>query len=427
MKKDIIIGIALSVLVIAIIQFSLTKSFSHYTFKAEKSIEDTIAIKPIVREYGFPVDSFKITSGRIRWNEPLAILLSKKYNVDYAVIETVAQRAIGEFDLRKIRARNKYLILNSLDSAEIVQYFIYEHSPTEYVVFSLTDSIWVEKRDRKIKNVRQYTSATIETSLWNTMIDNNLNPVLANDLSDIFAWTIDFFGLQKGDSFTAIYDEEFVDDTLSIGIGHIYSVVFNHRGKDYYAFQFVQDSVISFFDEQGNSLRKTFLKAPLRFNRISSGFSYSRLHPILKIRRPHTGIDYAAPIGTPVYSIGDGIVTQKKFTKQGGRQIKIKHNSIYVTAYLHLNGYAKGIKLGSHVKQGQLIGYVGKTGLATGPHLDFRFWKNGKPVNPLKVKAPPVEPIKEINMDPYRKVMKHWLHQLDSIHVTENQDTSLVI
>ncbi|MCK4788122.1 MAG: peptidoglycan DD-metalloendopeptidase family protein [Desulfobacteraceae bacterium] len=415
MKKDILIGIVLSALVVAIIQFSLIRSFSHYTYKTEKSFEDTIAIKPIVREYGFPVDSFNITRGRIRWNEPLATLLSKKYKVDYAVIETVAQRAIGEFDLRKIRARNKYLVLKSLDSAEIAQYFIYEHSPTEYVVFSLADSIWVEKRDRKIKNVRRYSSATIETSLWNAMIDNRLNPVLANDLSDIFAWTIDFFGLQKGDRFTAIYDEEYVDDTLSIGIGHIYSVVFNHMGKDYYAFQFVQDSVISFFDEQGNSLRKTFLKAPLRFNRISSGFSYSRLHPILKIRRPHTGIDYAAPIGTPVYSIGDGIVTQKKYTKQGGRQIKIKHNSIYVTAYLHLNGYAKGIKLGSHVKQGQLIGYVGKTGLSTGPHLDFRFWKNGKPVNPLKVKAPPVEPIKEFNMDPYRKVMKHWLHQLDSI------------
>lgn len=427
MKKDILVGIALSAMVVVIIQFSLTKSLSHYTYKAEKSIEDTIAIKPIVREYGFPVDSFNITRGRIRWNEPLAILLSKKYKVDYAVIETLVQNAKGKFDLRKIRARNKYILLKSLDSAEIAQYFIYEHSSTEYIVFSLADSIWVEKRDRKIKTLRRYSSATIETSLWNAMIDNNLNPMLANDLSDVFAWSIDFFGLQKGDHFTAIYDEEFVDDATSIGIGHIYSVVFNHMGKDFYAFQFVQDSVISFFDEQGNSLRKTFLKAPLRFNRISSGFSYSRLHPILKIRRPHTGIDYAAPIGTPVYSIGDGIVTQKKYTKQGGRQIKIKHNSIYITGYLHLNGYAKGIKLGSHVKQGQLIGYVGKTGLATGPHLDFRFWKNGKPVNPLKIKAPPVEPVKEENMEPYRKVMKHWLHQLDSISIKESRNSSLVL
>jgi len=412
LKKDIIIGLVLSILVIALIQFSLTKSFSHYTFKAEESFVDTTPVKPIVREYGFAVDSFDITRGRIRWNEPLAVLLAK-YNVEYAVIETVAQRSKGEFDLRKIRARNKYLVLNSLDSTALAEYFIYEHSPTEYVVFSLADSIWVEKRERKVKSVRRYSSATIESSLWNAMIENDLNPVFANELSDIFAWTIDFFGLQKGDYFTAIYDEEYVD-TISIGIGHIYSVIFNHMGKDFYAFQFVQDSTITYFDEKGNSLRKTFLKAPLRFNRISSGFSYSRLHPVLKIRRPHTGVDYAAPIGTPVYSIGDGIVIQKKYTKQGGREIRIKHNSIYKTAYLHLNGYAKGIKVGSHVKQGQLIGYVGKTGLATGPHLDFRFWKNGKPVDPLKVKAPPVEPIKKENVEPYKKVIKHWLHQLDS-------------
>jgi len=413
LKKEIIIGIVLSLVVIVIIHITLFETIKHYTYKADLSLTDSLEQQPVIPKiYGFPADSFKIKHGKIRWNQPLSTLLLKNH-VSPSVIDKLVQKAKGVFDLRKIRARNKYLILKSPDSLERPEYFIYDHSKTEYVVFSLSDSIWVKKHKRKVASVRKYTSATIESSLWNAMIDNNLNPVLANELSDIFAWTIDFFGLQKGDYFTAIYDEEFVD-TVSIGIGVIYAVRFNHMGEDYYAFQFVQDSTISYFDENGNSLRKTFLKAPLRFNRISSHFSYSRLHPILKIRRPHTGIDYAAPTGTPVHTIGDGIVIQKKYTKQGGRMIKIKHNSIYITGYMHFSAFAKGIKVGTHVKQGQLIGYVGKSGLATGPHLDFRFWKNGVPVDPLKVKAPPVEPIIEQNMEAYNKVVKHWARQLST-------------
>lgn len=237
------------------------------------------------------------------------------------------------------------------------------------------------------------------------------------ELSEIYAWSIDFFGLQKHDHFSVIYDEQYVD-TIPIGIGHIYSVLFNHQQKDFYATSFMQDEQLSFFDENGESLQRAFLKAPLRFNRISSRFSGSRLHPVLKIRRPHYGIDYAAPSGTPVFAVGDGTVIEKKYTKQGGNTLKIKHNSVYTTGYLHLSNFAKGIRQGTRVKQGQLIGYVGSTGLATGPHLDFRFWKNNSPVDPLKVESPTVEPIKKINQQKYDSIkteMTYQLHEADSL------------
>jgi len=236
--------------------------------------------------------------------------------------------------------------------------------------------------------------------------------MLALELSDIFAWTIDFFAIQKGDRFRVIYDEQFVDST-SIGIGEIYAVQFDHYSEPNYAFRFLQDDRYDYFDEKGTSLRKAFLKAPLKFSRISSRFSSGRMHPVLRIRRPHHGVDYAAPKGTPVMSIGDGTVVAKAYQKGGGgNYLKIKHNSVYTTTYMHLSGYAKGIASGSRVKQGQVIGYVGATGLATGPHLDFRVAKNGSLVDPLKVKAPPVEPVKEENMARYNQVKDSLLNEL---------------
>jgi murein DD-endopeptidase MepM/ murein hydrolase activator NlpD len=221
------------------------------------------------------------------------------------------------------------------------------------------------------------------------MMSKKYNPVLANELSEIYAWSIDFFGLQPADSFSVIYDELYVD-SVSIGLGRIHAAYFRSSGTDFYAIPFVQDSVESYYDLEGNSLRKAFLKAPLRFSRISSRYSHSRVHPVLKIRRPHHGVDYAAPTGTPVQAIGDGKIIEAKrgYNNGGGNYIKIRHNSIYTTAYLHLSGFAPGIATGTYVRQGDVIGYVGSTGLATGPHLDFRFYKNGSPVDPLKVEAP---------------------------------------
>jgi len=232
-------------------------------------------------------------------------------------------------------------------------------------------------------------------------------------LSDVFAWTVDFFGLYPGDKFRVMYDELMIDST-SIGIGTIYAAWFEHRGEMNYAFRFEQDSAYSYWDEKGNSLKKSFLKAPLRFSRISSRYSGSRMHPVLKIYRPHTGVDYAAPAGTPVVAIGDGAVVEKGYNHAAGNFVKIRHNSVYTTGYNHLSRFGKGIEKGVRVKQGDLIGYVGSTGYATGPHLDLRFWMNGKAIDPLKVKSPPVEPIKPENMIRFTFERDSLLSMLDS-------------
>ena len=226
------------------------------------------------------------------------------------------------------------------------------------------------------------------------MVAKGMQPELAGELSEIFAWTVDFFGLQKGDSYKVFYEELFIEDK-PLGIGKIYGAQFVWTGDTITAVPFIQDGRETFFDVDGNSLRKAFLKAPLRFSRISSRYSSSRLHPILRIRRPHYGVDYAAPIGTPVQAIGDGRVTFAGTESGAGRVVRIVHNSVYSTAYLHLSGFGKGISAGAHVKQGDIIGFVGSSGLSTGPHLDFRFYKNGSPVDPLSVEAPPVEPVSE--------------------------------
>ncbi|HSH52281.1 MAG TPA: peptidoglycan DD-metalloendopeptidase family protein, partial [Bacteroidales bacterium] len=274
-----------------------------------------------------------------------------------------------------------------------LKYFVYQHSPTEYLKIDFNKEPVAFKGTKEIINVKKTCSGIISSSLWSTMIDNNIDPMMAIRLSEIYAWTIDFFGLEEGDQFKVFYNEQYVD-SIPIGIGQIFAVSFTHKGEELLAYAFEQDGRLSYFDETGKSLRRQFLKAPLRFSRISSGYSNSRFHPILKIYRPHTGVDYAAPAGTPIYSIGDGTVIRKGYTKSAGYYIKIRHNSVYTSGYNHLSRYPKGIKKGQRVSQGQIIGYVGRTGYATGPHLDFRVWKNGYPINPLTIEAPPVEPVK---------------------------------
>ena len=312
----------------------------------------------------------------------------------------------------------------SRDSLDQAKFFVYEHTPVNYVLFSLSDSVYIICQEKEITLKGRERSGIITSSLWNTMLENDLDPMLAFELSEIYAWSIDFFGLQEGDGFKVFFDEQYVD-TGYIGLGEIHGAVFNHAGNEFYAIPFVQDSVESYFDLDGQSLRKAFLKAPLRFSRISSRYSHSRLHPILKIRRPHLGVDYAAPVGTPVHAIGDGKIIQTGYTKGNGNWIKIRHNSTYTTAYIHLSRFGQGIRQGVNVNQGDIIGYVGSTGLSTGPHLDFRFYKNGSPVDPLKVEAPPVEPIREENIAAYDSVKAQVLARIAKIQIPDSINTRI--
>lgn len=358
-------------------------------------------------EYGIVVDSLFVIKEKVKKNEFLADILLK-YGVSYSTIDHIARFTRDTFDVRKIRAGNNYTVICDNDTSRTAQYFAYEINPYRYVLYSFNDSLAVKKGAKDIVIELDTISGIISSSLWNSIADVGGDPNMANSLSEIYAWTIDFFGLQKGDRYKVYYEKLFVDGKY-IELGKIIAANFYHGGDDNYAFYFVQNNQGDYFDEEGNSLQRTFLKAPLRFSRISSGFSHSRLHPVLKIRRPHHGVDYAAPSGTPVHTVGDGIVIKRGYQKRGGgNYVKIKHNGTYSTTYMHLKGYAKGISVGKKVKQGDLIGYVGRTGLATGPHLDFRFYRNGKAVNPLKVESPPSKPIDSAYIVQFDSVVKQY-------------------
>jgi murein DD-endopeptidase MepM/ murein hydrolase activator NlpD len=363
--------------------------------------------------FGIPVDSYNITTGKVKRNQFIASILSEQ-GVDWDDIEKLLSDNRETFDPRKVRTGSSYSVLTTKDTLGRPEYLIYHHDPRVAYVFSLKDSLAIYRHDAEIKRLLRYSSGTITTSLWEAAQENNLNPNLSAELSEIYAWTIDFFGLQKGDRFKVIYEEDFIGEE-SVGIRRVHAAEFEHAGSTIYAIPFIQDSTMSFFDTTGASLRKAFLKAPLRYSRISSRFSGGRMHPILKIVRPHHGIDYAAPIGTPVLAIGDGRVTSTSYEGGAGRMVRITHNSVYSTAYLHLSRFGPGIAPGVYVKQGQVIGYVGSSGLSTGPHLDFRFYRNGSPIDPLKVEAPPVNPVAPEAMEQFNKVAEGYINLLATI------------
>lgn len=368
--------------------------------------------------YDLPIDSFHIERGKVRPNQTFSVLMNS-FGIPFEFINSAIHMAADIFDARRFRAGNNYCVFYKPDSLDKTAYFVYEKDAAEYVVFSFADSLTVWNGTKHIDTVRQVYTGSIQSSLWNAFASIGANPMAAIELSDIYAWTIDFFGLQKGDSFQIVYDEYYIDD-IPVSIGKVHGAFFKHMGRDFWAIPFEQDGRIEFFDKDGSSLRKAFLKAPLKYSRISSGFSHSRMHPILRIRRPHHGVDYAAPVGTPVLSIGDGMVVKSGYNGGAGHMIRIKHNSTYSTAYLHLSRYGKGIKAGAYVKQGDIIGYVGSTGTSTGPHLDFRFYKNDVAMDPLKVESPPVEPVKEDNLARFAIQRTEIMQMLNPLGVDEN-------
>lgn len=377
--------------------------------------DSVFVIEEIRREYGLPIDSFNIIRGNIRRNQNLSVLLSE-FNVNRGIIHQIAEFSREIFDVRRIRAGNPWALFLSPDSLGIPKYFVYEETPVEYILVSLSDPVNIERNRKEVKSVTKEGTGTISSSLWNAAMENNMPPMIAILLSEIFAWNIDFFGLQRGDYFRIIYEEEYVED-FSAGAQRIKAAYFNHAGRDFYAIPFEQDSVLSFFDTDGNSLRRAFLKAPIRYSRISSRFSHSRMHPVLRIRRPHYGVDYAAPVGTPVYAIGDGKVIETSYNPGAGRMVRIRHNSVYTSAYLHLRNFGPGIKPDVWVSQGDVIGYVGSSGMSTGPHLDFRIWRNGQPVDPLRIESPPVEPVREENLEAFNRDKELWMERLNRLNI----------
>ncbi|MFA5713684.1 MAG: M23 family metallopeptidase [Bacteroidales bacterium] len=381
------------------------KESSTYQEREPDSIKDSL--------WGLDFDSYTHYNGRVERGDYFTKLITK-LGGSYQDGFTLATMAKESFNPKELKLHHNYKALYTKEENPQLKYLIYEKDPLTSILFTFGDSLSVKEVTLELESKLKIAKATIESSLWNDMVREGIEPTLALKLSEIYAWSIDFFALQRGDSFEVLYNELFVGDKF-YDIGEIYAVSFNHMGTLYDAFLFSQDEGSDYWNREGENLQKAFLKAPLNFTRISSGFSYGRRHPVTRVVRPHTGVDYAAPTGTPVRSIGDGVVIQRGYYGGGGNTIKIKHNSVYTTAYLHLSRFAKGLVVGKRVKQGEVIGFVGSTGISTGPHLDFRVWKNGSPINPLKMESPPAKPLKEENREPFERKREEYSKMKDSL------------
>lgn len=360
--------------------------------------------------YGIPARGWILKTSRITRNESLADILNS-YGVSPAAIHHLVVRSRSVFDVRSIRPGHRYRLY--LDKDSVAHYMIYAISPTNYVVFKTQHSQKVYEGKKTIVSYPRMASGTITSSLYETLYRRHLDPSLADQLAEIFAWQIDFYHLQKGDNFRIIFNEQTVEGK-PIGAGPIVAARFEHNGETFYAYRYRQNGRVDYFDETGSSLRKAFLKAPLKYTRISSRYSLHRFHPIEHRWEAHLGVDFAAPRGTPIHATGDGVIEVAGYSKYNGNWVKIRHNSVYQTGYLHMSHIAKGIHRGVHVKQGQLIGYVGSTGLATGPHVCYRFWKNGKQVNALKVHIPSSNPIKPQNLKNFDRNIARWVSKLNA-------------
>jgi len=380
-------------LLIVVIQFlTFCKRDQQFSFSVEEIvlIDSLEEIKELTEldEYGFPVGNVSVNTSTVKRNESLYLIL-EKLDVSRKQIWEIQKTASQIFDPSRIKPGQKYVTYSKPGISENTFRLIYHPDPVNYYVIDWQNELVVEAGKKRVEINLRFAEGIIESSLYESLAKKNVTPLLANELSNVFAWQIDFFRLYPGDSYRVIFEEKFSGGEY-LGLGKILAAEFVHQNENYKAFFYKDQNHTGYYDENGKSVQKALLKAPFKFSqRISSGFSHNRFHPVLKRRMPHYGVDYAAPRGTPVISVGDGQVIEARYRGANGNIVKIRHNGTYTTAYLHLQGFARGIKKGAEVKQGQVIGYVGKTGRVTGVHLDYRIYKNNRPVNPLTIKLPP--------------------------------------
>lgn len=416
MKRSRIIIAAAALAAVAVIAaagfiFSGPTAGSNGSGEATAS-NDSIASEPVKTKYGLPENEFTFTYDTVRPRETLANVMFRM-GFSSNDIYTLTQCPDSIFNEKKIKPGQACALLCNKDSS--ARYFVYETSPKSYVTFDIADGFKATRCEKPTSWRTGEVAGRVNSSLWVAMEESDASPQLAVLMSHIFGWSIDFFGIQRGDEFRLMYSQEFVEDT-PLNNYRIDAASFCASGNTVYAIPFTQGEEELFYNIDGNSLEGAFLKAPLDFYRISSHFSNNRYHPVLKRYRAHHGVDYAAPKGTPVYAIGSGKVIKKAYQANGaGYYIKIRHNSTYTTSYMHLSKFAKGLKEGDYVKQKQVIGYVGSTGLSTGPHLDFRVFENGKPINPLTIKSQPKMPISEENKEAFAAVKDSLVGRLTAI------------
>lgn len=394
-----------------ILAFQLYKEVKFPTAKTNAEIIPAIP----VMKFGYDLDFFKVEEKVIQKNQFLSDILVNE-GVSYQDIHNLANNAKDVFDVRNLRAGKKYVIVK--DSCQTPEALLYIPNDYKYVKYNLKDTLNAQIVEKKIETCIEMGSGVLKSSLWNTMIDNDMPPALISKMEDALAWSIDFYHTQNDDEYKLIYEREYIDGE-AVGVGKLVGAYYKNYDNEYYAVYYDHEHYSGYYDLEGRPTKKAFLKAPVKFGRISSKFNLNRFHPVLKRRRAHKGTDYAAPYGTPIISVANGVVTKVSYHKGNGRYVKIKHDNTYQTQYLHMSRYAKGLKPGMHVKQGQTIGYVGSSGLATGPHVCFRFWKNGKQVNHQKENFPPSEPMPVGELDAFFKYRDNVIQLLDNIGNTQ--------
>jgi len=371
----------------------------------------------IQKEYGIIINDYDFQKLKIQSGETFSDIFDR-YRISPFMVDKIQRYIVNNdiFDFRNIRAGNNYAVFATKDSLSRGEIFIYEVNYVDYILFDFRDSLNISLMQKEVETKNKYCSGVVETSLWASIVDSsNLSPALLMKMSEIYAWTIDFFRLEKGDKYKIFFEEKFVEGE-SIGVGKVMAALYQHKGNQFYAFNFqINENYDDYFDQNGKSLRRAFLRAPLSYSyRISSKFQKRRLHPVTGKIKPHLGTDYAAPQGTPIIATANGKVIKSSYTKNNGYYVKIRHNSTYTTQYLHMLKRGR-ISDGAYVKQGDVIGYVGQTGLATGPHVCYRFWKNGKQVDPYKQKLPEAEPISKDYIDDFKIIADSLYNILDKI------------
>ena len=369
----------------------------------------------IIKEFGFTLNNYEVKKDTIDRGDSFGLILEKN-ELYYPKIFNIVNEVKKVFDIRRVNVGRPYTILYSKDSIRKPEYFIYQPSSIDYLVVSLGDSIYAEKKQKEVKLVEYEASGVIKSSLSETMQELGLSPLITNELSEIYAWNIDFFRLEKGDNFKILYTSKFIDDSIYIGLNRVHNSYFEHRGKPFYAIEYETDSIrgiTEYFDENGKNLRRAFLLSPVQFSRISSRYNLRRKIAYYGRVKPHYGTDFAAPVGTDIRATASGRVEKSGYTRANGYYIKIKHNATYSTQYLHMR--KKGLKVGTQVKQGDKIGEVGMTGYTSGPHVCYRFWKNGMQVDPLKQKLPEAKPISDELRLKYLAYMEPIKYKLDNI------------
>lgn len=420
--KKIWIGIAALLLTLGVatsLQYFSLPLFSKTETPPVKEIKETVPKEVFL--YGINVTGLNIVEGTVSKNQTLGSILAP-FNVPYQIIDELARRSKAVFDVRGISINKKFTILTPEDSTK-AQFFIYEPNPAEFVVFNL-DSLNIYKAEKPAEIRSREVGGVIQTSLYVDMVRQNVSPDMIDQFADLYGWSVDFQRLQKGDKFKVVYEEKVIDGNV-ISVSDIKLAYFEHMGVPYHAIPFDQDGEVNFFDQDGNSLKKAFLRDPLKYTRISSRYNLKRFHPVQKRYKAHLGTDYAAPSGTEIRSVGEGTVLEAKYTSANGNYVKIKHNGTYTTQYLHMSKIGKGVKAGSRIRQGQVIGYVGSTGLATGPHLCFRFWKNGKQEDWLQEKIPPSEPVSAANRMAFESKKSEAMGLLAGISLTGEPEKML--